>query len=305
MRSRSSVIAMPALAVLSLAIMAAAPASPPRTSGQRASSKTPLQSLVTAEKTFAKLSVDQGMRTAFLANLADDGVVFRPLAVNGKESWTARPESKAVLAWAPAHAEVAGSADLGFTSGPWEYTPAPSGAAKQKVYGTFLSVWRRDRGDWKLVADLGVSHDKLVESLANVPFQPGPTHVATDSAATPMDPLTLDRVLSNNLASLGALYTFSNWLARDFHYLTDGAAPRTGSDGAAALAATAARSRWIPSGGGVALAGDLGYTYGVRQDSTAVAGGAPDTTVYLHVWRRMPKESWRIAAAVENPLHTK
>jgi hypothetical protein len=168
-----------------------------------------------------------------------------------------------------------------------------------------VGVHPGDRGDWKLVADLGVSHDKLGESLVNVPFQAGPTHAAIDSAAASVDPLALDVVLSNSLASLGALYAFGNWLARDLRYLTDGAEPRTGSDAAAALAATAARSRWVPSGGGVALAGDLGYTYGVRQDSAAVAGAAPDTAVYLHVWRRMPKESWRIAAAVENPVHAK
>ena len=300
MRSPSRIAAAVMLVVLPLAATAAS--TPPRTPGQRANSKTPLQSLVTAEKAFAKLSVDQGMRTAFLANLADDGVVFRPLAVNGKQSWTPRPESKATLAWDPAYAEVSGSADLGFTTGPWEYTPAPDAASKQKLYGTFLSVWRRDQGNWKLVADLGVSHDKQAEALGTVAFQPGPTHAATDGAAVPTDPLTLDPMLSNSVATTGAQHAFPIWLAKDLRYLTDGATARTGSDAAAALAATAARSRWIPSGGGIAKAGDLGYTYGVRQDSAAVAGGAPDSTVYLHVWRRMPKDSWRIAAAVENPL---
>ena len=302
MRSASRIAAAAVLVALPLAALAA---TPPRTAGQRANSKTPLQSLVTAEKAFAKLSVDQGMRTAFLANLADDGVVFRPMAVNGKTSWTGRSDSKATLAWDPAYAEVAGSADLGFTTGPWEYTPAPDGASRQKLYGTFLSVWRRDQGNWKLVADLGVSHDKTADGIGTVEFRPGPTHAATENAAVLVDPLTLDEQLSSSLASTGAQHAFPTWLAKDLHYLTDGAVPRTGSDAAAALAATAARSRWIPAGGGVAKAGDLGFTYGVREDAAAATGGAPDSTVYLHVWRRMPKDSWRIAAAVENPLHGK
>src|SRR5207249_240699 len=48
---------------------------------------TPLQGLVTAEREFAALSANQGAKAAFLAFLADDGVVFRPMATNGKKAW--------------------------------------------------------------------------------------------------------------------------------------------------------------------------------------------------------------------------
>src|SRR5437773_11311589 len=47
--------------------------------------KSPLQSMVSSERDFAKLAREHGTRAAFLANLAADGVVFSPLAVNGHD----------------------------------------------------------------------------------------------------------------------------------------------------------------------------------------------------------------------------
>ena len=65
-----------------------------------------LQSLVDAERGFSRMSVEQGMKDAFLGNLADDGVVFQPLPVNGRRVWEARAKSPATLIWEPAFAEV-------------------------------------------------------------------------------------------------------------------------------------------------------------------------------------------------------
>ena len=57
------------------------------------------ESLATAEKAFARESVEKGMRTAFLNALSDEGVVFEPGpgAQNGKKTWEAKKESSDVL----------------------------------------------------------------------------------------------------------------------------------------------------------------------------------------------------------------
>ena len=44
-----------------------------------------LRSLVEAERAFSRLSAEKGIRTAFLANLAPDSIVFRPLPVSGRK----------------------------------------------------------------------------------------------------------------------------------------------------------------------------------------------------------------------------
>ncbi|PYM05340.1 MAG: hypothetical protein DMD82_11400, partial [Candidatus Rokuibacteriota bacterium] len=50
----------------------------------------PLDSLVASERAFAAMSVQKGMRDAFLEFLADDAIIFRPLPVIGKPIWQAR-----------------------------------------------------------------------------------------------------------------------------------------------------------------------------------------------------------------------
>src|SRR5213592_1995070 len=47
--------------------------------------KSELDSLVQAERAFARLSMAQGVRDAFLANLANDSIIFRPTAVAGRQ----------------------------------------------------------------------------------------------------------------------------------------------------------------------------------------------------------------------------
>ena len=55
--------------------------------------KSDLEKLVETEKSFAQAAAEKGIKPAFLEFLADDGILFRPNAVNGKESWLARPAS--------------------------------------------------------------------------------------------------------------------------------------------------------------------------------------------------------------------
>ena len=67
------------LAAVALAACASAP------------SDTARRSLVEAERAFAAMSVAQGIRAAFLASFADDGVGLEPGPVPLRETWSARP----------------------------------------------------------------------------------------------------------------------------------------------------------------------------------------------------------------------
>src|SRR5260221_7027640 len=82
-----------------------------------------LQKLVDTENAFARTAAEKGTRTAFLSFLADDSIVFNPQRSNGKEVWTARKESPALLSWYPIFADISGNGLIGYTTGPWEYRP--------------------------------------------------------------------------------------------------------------------------------------------------------------------------------------
>ena len=140
-----------------------------------------LDSLVAAERAFAARSVEKGMRDAFLEFLAADGVIFRPLATNGRAVWEARGPIPATLVWEPAFAEVSAAGDLGFTTGPWELRP--NDAQRPTGYGHFVSIWQRQSdGTWRVAVDIGVSHAKPAHGLGSMDFTPGPLHATARRA---------------------------------------------------------------------------------------------------------------------------
>lgn len=141
-----------------------------------------LDSMVAAERAFARASVESGMKSAFLGVMADDAILFRPGPVNGVQAWRTRPDATAVLEWAPAYGEVSGDGDLGFSTGPWTLRPAAGQDAV--AFGHFVSVWRREPGGpWRLVLDIGISHPDPGLALADVELKVGPVHLQPDTNA--------------------------------------------------------------------------------------------------------------------------
>ena len=266
--------------------------------------KAPLQSLVSAEREFARLSGSKGIRAAFLASLSRDCVMFRPLPVNGYDAYEARPATTARLAWAPAYAEVSAAGDFGMTTGPWEFTPPAEREGAQMAYGEFLSVWRREPGKpWQNALDVGVSHEQPEVGLRAAIAAAGPAHepLKPDNEAEP-SMLALDQSLSQMAQDLNASRAILAWTSSDLRYLSEGEHPREGDIARNAMSLAARTGTWNPLGSAIASSRDMGYTYGVRVTLKADTAQAPDSVVYVHVWRRLAGESWKIFAAVDNPV---
>ena len=137
---------------------------------QTATPDPDINALVGDERAFSLRSASQGMRDAFLMNLADDAVVFRPRPVNGKKHYQSRPPAPGILTWEPIHAEVSSAGDLGFTTGPWEYRQTnPSDTAV--AFGDYVSVWRKQSsGVWKVIADIGIDCDRPIAAPESLSF---------------------------------------------------------------------------------------------------------------------------------------
>lgn len=134
---------------------------------------THLEKLVETEKAFAKAARDKSVKQAFLEFLADDGLIFEPVAVKGKEVWQARPESKALLAWNPIWADISANGEIGYTTGDWDFRP--KGKDDEPVaFGQYITIWKKQAdGEFKAVLDIGISHEKpeTVETDWNSPKQ--------------------------------------------------------------------------------------------------------------------------------------
>ncbi len=127
----------------------------------RAAEPDPLEAaraMVDAERKFYQTGQEKGTRAAFLAFLADDGIVFRPGPLNGKEVWGKRPETGFDLIWEPTFAAMSRSADFGYDTGPAKWR-ANKKEEKFAGHGQFISIWKKQKdGSWKVALDLGIEN---------------------------------------------------------------------------------------------------------------------------------------------------
>ena len=136
--------------------------------------KDSLEKLVSTEKSFAKTAAEKNTKEAFLTFLADDGIIFNPTVMNGKEFWAKRPTPIALLAWTPEFADISSNGVLGYTTGPWEFHPKGKDDAPT-AFGHYVTLWQKQPdGNFKIALDIGISHDKtnLVENW-NAPTDTG------------------------------------------------------------------------------------------------------------------------------------
>jgi ketosteroid isomerase-like protein len=185
-----------------------------------------LKGLLQTEYAFAQRA-RTSVREAFLEYLAEDSLVLQPAPVPGREFYAATKDSAATLEWYPAGADVADSDDLGFTTGPWIYTSAGNGG---KIYGHFLTVWKRDATNrWRVAFDGGVSH--AAPTIVECKLAPDQAAHATRNAPRPLlieeDAQSIaasgfqDTAAEDGLAA--GLRTYAR--TADFHFYIDGEAP--------------------------------------------------------------------------------
>jgi len=111
------------------------------------------QSLMRTDNAFSALSAQQGFAAAFKQYATDDALLLpeNHATLRGKttiiEDLRGMP-SGATLTWSPQGADVSG--DLGYTWGIYTLIGNNSAGQATAAYGKYLSVWKRQAGDWRL-----------------------------------------------------------------------------------------------------------------------------------------------------------
>jgi ketosteroid isomerase-like protein len=282
-----------AFAVLTLTSLVAAPL-------LAAGLQSDLDALVNTERAFAQMGAEKGIKDSFLTYIADDGVLFRPGPVNGKQFLNSRPNPKAQLHWAPSYADISRSGDLGWDIGPWEAL-RPDGTPAG--HGHFATIWKKQAdGNWRFMVDFGIGHDTAVPLTGiTVP----PLKAAKKSGAAPKpDPNAKDSLLAADRAfgqatAQGTSAAYLAHLADDARFLRNDAVPSVGTEAIrAALAKEPAKMTEELLAGDVSKAGDMGYTYGnvEWQDKD----GAAQKGNYMRAWEKR-NGAWKIVLDVLNP----
>jgi ketosteroid isomerase-like protein len=272
-----------------------------------AQAQSALQDMVKTEQAFSKMAEEQNTRDAFLEFIADDGLLFRPGAVNGKKWMQEHPapasDKNPLLAWQPAFAGMSVSGDMGFTTGPWEFK-ADRSDEKPSGYGHFVTVWKKQAdGTWKFVVDLGISHP--MPGGPQTLWQPDDTNKKTkfkavDHAIALEALLERDRNYASAQLKQDLATVYRAYAARDVRLYRLNNLPYIGIQAATEALATAKDPiTWRPIGGDVSIAGDLGYTHGtyeVTDDTKQVIQKGS----YVRIWKKR-NGMWRIVMDVANP----
>jgi ketosteroid isomerase-like protein len=258
-----------------------------------------LQEMVRTEQAFSQMAQDTSIRDAFMNYIADDGLLFRPGAVNGKKWMSEHPvqssDKRPVLLWQPAYAGMAVSGDMGFTTGPWE-AKADINDEKPQGYGHFVTVWKKQAdGSWKFVVDLGISHPQSGGPQAlwtpaetpNKEFKPVDVPIVRETL------LERDRNYAAAVLGRGFAKSYAAYAARAVRLYRANDLPFIGRDAAIEhLSKTTGEVKWTPIGGDVSSAGDLGYTHGTYE-------AGDERGSYVRIWKKQ-NGLWRIVMDVTN-----
>ena len=275
---------------------------------RKSGSSSDLAGMVAAEYAFAKLSMQKGIKEAFLSYLTDDAILFRPQPVNGKQLHRERPASPAGLVWWPIFADISRAGDMGCTTGPWEFKQ-DSSAAEPVAFGHFVSVWKKQSdGSWLVVLDGGNSHARPetkvagldIAALKEVKSDPSAT---VDTSAGRVELLETDRAFSTASAAEGFSPALLQRASEDVRLYRADTFPVVGKEAVrSALAEVSGAITWEPISGEVSQSGDFGYTYGSAQHHNSEGNGVTSASSYLRIWKKNPDNEWNLLIDVFFPV---
>ena len=116
------------------------------------------QKMIEADKAFSAMSVEKGMKNAFLEYIDSNGVLLKPnrypiIGADAIDYLIQMDDSSYTLEWQPKFGAVAASGDLGYTYGLYALKPKNKDTT---IYGTYISIWKKQSdGSWKFVLDSG------------------------------------------------------------------------------------------------------------------------------------------------------
>jgi len=255
-----------------------------------------LASLINAENEFARMSIEQNVRAAFIHNFDDETIAFRNgEAFPGRKDWLNRKANDFYLFWWPIWADVAASGDFGFTTGPAE-RGGTQAEKKPTGGGYFASVWKKNAdGEWKVAADIGTGvYDPAEKRTA---FR-SPKYVS-QKGGKPLDItverrglLDLDHQYAADLSREGKSFQAAR-LSAEAWITRVGQGPLTSPSEIKSFQEKGKFS-FEQAGGDIASSGDMGFTYG-RVKMTADRDGK-DAFVplcYMRVWKKEDGD-WKI-----------
>jgi ketosteroid isomerase-like protein len=258
--------------------------------GQSLVAQKGIDNLIQAEKNFAAYSVAHSTKEAFEQFIDSNSIMFdngKPLKAT--EFWNKRQKNAAMLNWQPQYAEISGSGDFGYTTGPWTVRPTKDDTIVAR--GQYITVWHINKdGDWKFLVDLGISNT-LTNTVEYARIIDMPKQQEDSKAIPHISQLVAAENDFNRLFEQNKPKAYKTWLSGESILNRNGSLPAVNSaDRRNIIDSTPAVIKYTMNGWGISPVPDMGYTYG-----TTVINDKTEN--YLRIWRR-EESGWKIAVEV-------
>ncbi|MGB8507334.1 MAG: DUF4440 domain-containing protein [Pyrinomonadaceae bacterium] len=271
-----------------------------------------LRAVVEAERAFSRTAGERGIKDAFIAFAAPDGVVFRRAAVNARETWLAtNPAPAGLLSWQPIYADVSRAGDLGYTTGPFEFRAHATDKDAQGN-GHYVTLWRKQPdGSWKFEVDMGIQHPAPSSAAVSVLQYPATRKADEGGDARSLDVeavraslLDAERGLAKAYQSKGTEKAFLSFADADVRLYRQNSFPVIGRDASrAALVSRPGIVTWQTLKTGASRSGDLGYAYGTYELKQNAADAKPsEGGNFLRIWKKQRGGKWKIVLDETNPV---
>ncbi len=252
--------------------------------------KENLQKIIETEKAFAQASIDKGTKNAFLEFLSKESIIFdKSTPVNGLEYWQ-KLDFKGVITWQPIIAEIAGSSDLGYTVGNYQFHNTTA-EEKPSSFGSFVTLWKKQADNsWKVAIDMGIPHDEVIENTANIrEIYPvfKPYELKNQMVLAERMVFMKDHFYWKNAKS--SLNPFESHLAQNIRIYRKNFKPIIGKENAKVFLKKMYDKNLVYTGLKAisSSAGDFVCVYGV-------ISGRGKSGTYLRIYKQEAKDAWKI-----------
>jgi hypothetical protein len=219
--------------------------------------------------------------------LADDAVIFRPGAVNGKEFWKLRADSPTErLVRKMSYTDIASNGLLGYTTGSWELYP--QGQAKPATkFGQYVTVWEKRLGGFRPTLDIVITHDQIPGSDTKKIRPTDTVKELNEKGWSPADAsMNFLRASMTNEELSGAYKRFA---AEDVRLLRDREPPIVGKRDVVSETKNY-KSVAFPTKVTLFQSADMAYTWNPCKFENSNEGTEEGNC--LHVWKLRDKKWW-------------
>lgn len=269
----------------------------------QSSSKDKLNSMIATEYEFAARALQVSSRDAFLDFIADEGILFRPVPVNGKEFLLKQNPRPGFLIWYPTYAFISESGEMGCTTGPAEFKRNLDSSSIW--YGNFCTVWQLQKdGQWKFLIDGGISNDKPTSEIKKLEFDPNKKDNSLNEFYPGSLPdkqmiFSVDEKFNSSLLNGELSKAYMNVINDETRLLREGEYPIIGkSEIIKYVSGNKGKYKFEIKDGKISNAGDFGYVYGSLVVSDSQKTGKYN---YIRMWK-YESGNWTILIELFSPL---